>query len=359
MLPLLPLAVAGCAAPPARDGEARRTVVFAAADGGVRLALREMTAPSPGGSDSRHRLEEFLYGPQEERSPLLRNPQGMVVSGGYLYVCDPGLPDVVQVELASGRMRRWAAARDRPPCPVAAAVDSSGRVYVADTVRGGILVYDVRGRLEQTLSLPEPGASAARPCALLIHDDVLYVADAVGRRVERRQLSTGAWQAPIAGDARAGGLAQPSGLAMTPDGVLLISDALAGVVHRVTSDGSSLTPLGRRGRGAGELIRPMHVACAESGLVFVADSARQSVSVFDADGAFVLEIAERGEAWRGFTMPIGVACTRRAHTERSGNAATPEGVSPEYVVISDTLGGRPLTVLELDRGSRVAREDQP
>lgn len=289
-------------------------------------------------------LERFLYGPDAAPPPRLRNPQGLAwLDADTLLVCDQGFPTVVAVEIPSGRIHAWAEHGRAPRCPVAIACDEAGRVYVADTTRGAVLVYKADGQWEGMLA-PEDG-ERFRPAGLAVREGVLYVSDPATRSVRRYSLVEDEWKAPLRPPAYAPAMVAPVGLCFDTQGRLLVADAVVGVVHRVDAGGRWEEPIGSPGRGPGQLVRPRDVACDGQGRIWVADVGRQSVLLYDAEGRWWVETEPAGR-WGGFVFPAGVVVAdgeaakalARRMPERLADAA---GV----VIVSDAMGPVSLTVL--------------
>jgi len=291
-------------------------------------------------------LERFLYGPSDYGKTALRNPQGMALAGGRLLVCDQGHQNVVAIDLPTGKSMLWCDPDHQPRCPVDVAVDQE-RVFVADTTSRLVYVYDLNGTFIEDLAPAHAAGGRFRPCAVRTGREVLYVGDLANRRIERYSLLERRWLEPLAPPADRGRLIAPTGLALAPDGVLLIADAVGGTVLRVTADGRWLQPIGRRGRGPGEMVRPKQVCCTVAGLILVSDAARQSVLVFDRDGRWITEVHERAGQWPGWTLPMGLLAVRpdQLATVKKGG---PDRTSPPpggYVIVSDSLGPVSLTLL--------------
>lgn len=302
-------------------------------------------------------LEEFLYGPGDQAPPMLRNPQGMARHGTQLLVCDQGRPDVIAIDLATGRISSFGSADHRPRCPVDVAVDESGKVFVADSTTGVVLHYDADGTYLDKLE-PPAGDTTPRPTAVLAHRGVLYVADSHRHRVERFDLATRQWLAPLTAQSGSPMIA-PSGLAVTQSGTLLVADTLAGCVHRFSPDGSPLAPISRRGRGPGELVRPKGVAVSRSGLIFVADAGRQSLMVFGPDGRFQAELHEQPDRWNGFTLPCGALILDDPTLLTPPAEDASFTATDEWLIVSDTLGAASLIVVGIANttGAEIARHE--
>lgn len=329
-----------------------RPLIFTAADRSLEVtvlpslsALRTSDNPAP---SRRGGLKEFLIGPEESvsRMTLPRIPQGLAVRDDYLYVCDPGLPDIVAVNLTTGKMKRWTAATARPACPVDISMSDAGTAYVADTTLGALLVYDSSGSRFESFQPPRNANDPPfRPASVVVAGDVVYVSDSRHQCVERFQPVDGTWLPPLTASDRP--FLAPVGLAVMPGGELLVADALAGVVHRLATDGSPLPALGSRGRGPGQFVRPLDVATLD-GHIFVVDAARQSVQIFGGNGDYVLEIGNR-DAWSGFMLPTAaVSCAKPADSH-----------SPvaHWLIVSDSLGPAPLTLLQTSTAA-VAQEGE-
>lgn len=303
-------------------------------------------------------LQMFLYGPSDYGKTALRNPQGMALMENILMVCDQGLPDLVAIDLATGRRLPFTDPNHRPRCPVAVATDAAC-VYVADTTMRCVLVYDRRGRLLEELAPTADPNRTFRPVSVLVHENILYAGNIADRRVERFDLNARQWLSPLLPPADMKKLVAPAGLDMLEDGTLLIVDAVQGHVLRCTRDGQWLPPIGRPGRRDGEFVRPKQVAHTLSGLILVADAGRQSVLVFDARGRHLMELHEtNGDqptqtpgarmGWRGFTLPMGVlplpSASAKVMLPRLGHEIQ---AADEYVLVSDELGVPSLTLVGL------------
>ena len=110
--------------------------------------------------------------------------------------------------------------------------DASGRLLVADTGNDRIAIYEIRGA-----------------------------------------------QAKLVGELK--GLSGPEGVAVAPDGRVIVSNTRAGTLS-VFRDGRLERTLGRRGARDGEFANPHDVEAATDGAIYVVDSANDRVQVFDS-----------------------------------------------------------------------------
>ena len=307
-------------------------------------------------------LDEFLYGPVDDGHTILRNPQGMALAGTTLLVCDQGYQDVIGINLANGRSWSWADREHLPKCPVGITVGPDGRVYVADTTLCTVLVYEADGRFVQPIAresqpLPEGGRRGPtyRPCSVAIAGIVLYIGNLGGRCLERYDLN-GGWLEPLCPPREHVNFFAPTGLAVAPTGLILVTDSIQGQVFRVTPEGRWLEPMSNFGRLEGELVRPKQLAWTGGGLIAVTDAARQSLALFNGEGQGVAEVHEVEAGWTGWTLPAGVLALSREQAAPLLAHGAPEPAPDEYLLVSDTLGRISITLLGISGAGEAAHE---
>ncbi len=166
--------------------------------------------------------------------------------------------------------------------PTGVAVDSDGRVYVADTLNHRVNLYDRDGDLIRSIGSKGNGEEQFNePRGLAVDaDDNLYVADTWNARIVKispdgEWLTTWGTGAQDLGDGR---------LATITDG---------------TSEGNAANPLGFFG--------PRGVAISSDGNVYVADTGNKRIVVTDDEGEFLFQWGASGSAPGLFNEPTGVA----------------------------------------------------
>lgn len=186
-----------------------------------------------------------------------------------------------------------------------------GRIFVGDSIRRSIVVFDVPRRKLFQFGLRAPGTLAKPTAIALDRAGKLYVADATLRRVfiydnlglHMRTLGEG------------GELQRPTGVAASPDGRLVYvidrsdneSDLHRVVIYGAT-DGKLVRELGRRGRGDGEFNLPVQAAVSPDGQLHVLDAGNFRVQTFDAEGKFLRSFGKVGTGLGQFARPRNLAC---------------------------------------------------
>jgi DNA-binding beta-propeller fold protein YncE len=232
---------------------------------------------------------------------------------------------------ASAPQIRESPSPDRPPWagmkePRDAAVDSRGRIWIADFGNSRLRVFDGNGGYLGGLGNRGNGNYELRdPCAVAIRGDDVYIADTWNGRVQAYSI-TGEWKATAAG------LFGPRGVAAGPDGKVWVTDT--GNNRLAVYDRTLANPemIGKPGSGPAEFQGPVGIAVDASGAVYVADTRNKRVEVLASNGKFRRSVPVPG--WEGSPEP---------HVE-VGDAGR--------IYVSDPNAAK---VLEVDAGGRLAR----
>jgi thiol-disulfide isomerase/thioredoxin len=234
-----------------------------------------------------------------------KEPQGLCIADGTLYVADTGNHAIRAVDLASGRTLTLAGTGQQAP-------------------------FGARGGPAQTSPLNSPWD-------LLYRNGTLYIAMAGSHQLWRLTVSRH-WVEPHAGSGREGiadgplaaaALAQPSGIALL-EGRLVFADSEVSALRTASLDaagavetlaGEGLFVFGDRdgGREVARLQHPLGVAVHE-GWAYVADTYNHKVKVYHAEQRVLRTLAGTGEpgaadgplAQARFFEPGGLAFLDRA-----------------------------------------------
>jgi DNA-binding beta-propeller fold protein YncE len=128
--------------------------------------------------------------------------------------------------------------------PAGVAAGPSGRVFVTDSERGEVAVFDSAGRRLATFG--------------------------------------------------AGMLATPLGIAVDADGSVIVGDSTKDQVFRFAKDGSLLASFGRSGKEEGEFIGAGPLDVGRSGDIYVTDIDNNRIQVFDREGGYRFTFGKAG-----------------------------------------------------------------
>ena len=219
--------------------------------------------------------------------------------------------------------------------PSAAAVTSSGSLWVTDTANDLLRHLSAKGRY---LGDIDPSGVVGNRDPMRLPLDVasgptgkLYVADPLAGRIEVFAPDGNfeqAWGGPGAGQPH---LVAPEALAFGPNGDLYVADAGDDRVARAEPRRPPARRLGGPGSAPGEFLKPAGIAVDAAGHVFVADTDNDRIEEFAAGGRLLALWGVRGTALGEFEEPQGspidcdgqllVADTRNNRVQAFGGVA--------------------------------------
>ena len=205
---------------------------------------------------------------------------------------------------------RWIAGLDdKGPQPVVlqrpAAVigDDNGRLYVSDTSRQAVFVFDEKAgellvweRAQGVVHFVAPVGLAVAPGRVFVADAELGAVFVLNTRGEPQ------------GMIGRGILQRPTGLARDAEhGLLFVADTMAHDIKVFSDAGQLVRVIGGRGQGDGEFNYPTHLAFAK-GELYVTDTLNSRIQVFSAEGEVLAarKFGERGLVIGNLVRPKGI-----------------------------------------------------
>ena len=228
--------------------------------------------------------------------------------GGIIYVADPDARCVHRYDLARGRYDCLGLSRDAAlPSPVGLALTPSGRLYVADSLMGGLFTIGPGDRYLQPFA---GDATLERPTGLAWHETagVLLVSD-TGSQSLKAYRSDGSFAFEFASRGIGPGEVNFPTYLWADASELLVTDSLNFRVQRFDAEGAFRASFGKNGDRAGDFARPKGVAVDSDGHVYVVDALFNGIQVFDREGRLLLAFGERGQEAGQFWLPNGLFIT--------------------------------------------------
>jgi len=257
-------------------------------------------------------LGDFLYKFGSEYN--FQNPYGISVdSSGNVYVADSINNRVLILSNSGTVLRTWGSfgsSDGQFSYPMGIAVDSSGNVYVADTQNSRVQVFSSTGTfLKKWGSYGSgDGQFIAGPNGIVVDSSGnVYVDEATNHRVQVFS-STGTflrkWGTYGPGD---GQFYYPSGIALDTNGNVYVVDSWNSKVQLFNDMGILLNAWGISGFGDGQLYYPNGIAIDSCGNVYVGDTANHRMQVFSKTGTFLGKWGSYGSGDGQFQWPRGIA----------------------------------------------------
>ena len=259
-----------------------------------------------------NRLQAFgrwLVGLDERGVPplVLQRPSGLVGDGaGRLFVSDTSRQAVFVFDEKAGELLVWnnAEALLRFVAPSGLAVGDRGELYVADADLGVVVMLDAQGEPRATIGrgrLKRPTGLARDP-----RNGDLYVADTYAHDIKVFDAAGGLSRVLGRRGEGAGEFNFPTHLTWVK-GELYVTDTLNSRVQVYSTATQSWShKLGARGLFLGDLVRPKGVSVDGEGNVYVVESYYDSLLVFSPRGEFLMPIGGTGTTTGRFYLPAGV-----------------------------------------------------
>ena len=254
-----------------------------------------------------------LAGVREAAEPeaRLQKPYGIAVdSRGRLYVAD-GLQRVVFVlDRPAQRVEvRGGSARAALALPIGVAVDAEDRLFVSDSFNHTITCFDPEGKVLAQFGQEE----LERPGGIALDRERhrLYVADAKANRVavfdtENFKLERTVGGPSTPGAAEPGRFAAPTNVAVDARGNLYVTDTWNHRVQVFDRRGRFLRAFGSHGTRPGNFVRPKGIAVDSEGHVYVVDAEFNNFQVFTPEGQPLLAVGSLGFGPGQFTLIAGI-----------------------------------------------------
>lgn len=253
----------------------------------------------------------FLFSVYGFEGDLLRRPSGVGFDDkGNIYVADTGKKRIVVFDGDGKYIRVFGEAGKEALKlwnPIDVEVTPDGRAFVVDKSQGKLVEYDTTGRAVRDIKTEEP------PTSIAIADDLMYVTTESGVLIADLEgnLQTGY----VKRGKDPGSFDRPGGVAVGEDGTLYIADSLN---YRVQAIGTNGLPKWQYGAPipADKAIQfddpsrkfglPASIAADEAGLLYVVDGLNHEVEVLDTKGEPIEVIGDTGHGDGAFYFPDGI-----------------------------------------------------
>lgn len=257
------------------------------------------------------RLKRALVG--TNASLALFNPTTVCLSPDdrVLYVSLTGSGRVLAIDLESNNIRHATSSGDKDPRhPFGIATDGAGNLYVADEVAGVVLVYSTNGKF-----LREIGKDALkRPTGLAIDrkGQILYVSeggrvDNMDHRIEAFSLEGTHIRTIGSRGSSLGEFNFPTYMAVSPEGLLYVSDSLNFRIQIFDAEGRLMGYFGQAGAGVGAFNKLKGLAFDNAGFLHVVDAGNSIVQIFNQKQQLMLVYGGLGAPDPFMRTPGGIA----------------------------------------------------
>lgn len=218
--------------------------------------------------------EAFLGTPKLDffKTPM----DGVIDSKGRAYVSDLHLGNVRVYDFAARTNHLLTEDASALAQPLGMAIDSRDRLYVADGVKGKIIVFGADHQIVQTIGHDE----LVKPAYLFVDEskDRLYVTDGKASKVLIFDLAGN-----LLKTFGQGKIFFPQGIAVSSDGRIFVAEALMARISIFSPQGEFLEFFGERGDAPGQFDNPKDIAFGPDGMLFIIDARKPGLLIYDKD----------------------------------------------------------------------------
>lgn len=254
------------------------------------------------------KLLNFVAGPPEDRPEIVRPYSTAQDSTGRLLVADPGQHGVHIYDFERRKYQFLKGPRGRELIsPIDVACDRNDDIYVSDSFRARIYVFDARGRF-----LREFGEGLRRPTGMVLDKAArrLYVTDTLRHQVLVLNRDGSTVRVIGKRGSGPGEFNYPTALALAAN-KLYVVDSMNFRIQEMTTDGQYSGSFGALGTHMGSLNRPKGIAVDTDGNIYVVDALFETVQVFDQRGQLLYYFGASGKKAGEFQLPAGISIDDR------------------------------------------------
>ena len=247
-------------------------------------------------------FDRFVVGVKQDLK--LDKPYGVAIHDGKIYVCDTTTAVIVfDLKNKTFGPLKGSTGPGKLVGPINISIEADGTKYVADPVRGQVVVFDANDEFLKAYGAP----GAWRPVDAVPFEDRLYVADPANGLIKVFDKQTGDMMKVIGDKGEPSErLDRPTNLAFDGEGYLYVTDMGRFQVVKFDRDGHFRTAFGKPGDSLGHFARPKGIALDREGHLLAVDASFNNVQIFNKEGRLLMFFGEGGDKPGGFLLPAKV-----------------------------------------------------
>ncbi len=247
-------------------------------------------------------FSNFIVG--EEDPLLILKPYGIATGIKKIYICDTQLGGLEVIEIENGEFSYFIPeGRGKLKNPINCFVDDAGFLYVADTERGQIVIFN--NELDYVGEIGD--SSIIRPTDVFVNDKEIFINDITKQSVEvfDRFSLKHIKSIPVITEGK-NKLFSPTNIHVSKEKIY-ISDIGDSKVKVYDLDGNFVNSVGSIGISPGKFSRPKGISVDREENLYVVDAGFENVQVFNKEGKLLMyfggSYSKSGDMW----LPAKVA----------------------------------------------------
>ncbi len=259
-------------------------IIYPAPPATTRIQFLTRISSSSDITGRRSAFARYVLGEDENRSIV--KPYGLSIYRGRIYVCDTMLGGLEIIDLNTRSFEYLKpAGKGQLKKPINSFVDVDGRVYVADSERGDIVIFDESGKFVNSFGSED----ILRPTDVFVTDNLIWVSDIKGHKILAFSKEDHKLIRSIPNDENTGesNLYSPTNLFVKNDQVY-VSDFGDFRVKVYSTEGEFIRSIGSYGKNAGQFVRPKGISVDKQSNLYVVDAGFENVQLFNEEDQLLM-----------------------------------------------------------------------
>jgi len=241
-------------------------------------------------------ITKFVVG--EEEPLVIIKPYGLAARTDKIFICDTQLSALIVIDLAERSLGYFTPqGRGKLKKPINCFIDEEGLLYVADSERGQIIIFDnelnYRGEIGDSLIL--------KPTDVFVDENKIYLNDISSRKVNIYDKTSLKYLRSIPSESeKKNQLYSPANISVSKKKIY-VSDLGDSRIKVYDEKGNHIKTIGDIGNTPGKFSRPKGVAVDADGNIYVVDAGFENVQVFNSEGELLMffggSYSKPGDMW--------------------------------------------------------------
>lgn len=262
-----------------------KLVIYPSPPDTARIQFLTRISSSHDIAGTRKSFTKFIFG--EDAELVINKPYGVTTSEGKIFICDTYIHGVEIIDLKKNTFEYFIpTGKGELKVPINCFVDTKGYLYVADSERKQIVVFD-----ENRKYLSSFGESENfKPIDVFVQDQKIWVSNLEGHQIHvysndsnYKLLKT----FPEVNETDPKSLLSPTNIYVSGNKVY-VSDFGDFKVKIYTQEGSFIESVGTHGAGLGQFGRPKGIAVDRDSNLYVVDAGFENTQIFNKEGKLLM-----------------------------------------------------------------------
>lgn len=270
---------------------------------GILFSEDQVIAPPSGLSN----IRDNLLGKPKQAGRMLKKPYAVHADkSGRIYVADSGWGKVLVFDEKNKSFSIWGDhGRGLLAKPLGITSDKHGHIYISDSVKQRVVVFDQKGEFVRAMGRK---GELERPVGIAVDNRTgkTYVVDTKSHNIAVYNAQGSLVDKIGSRGRKLGQFNFPTNIAIDHKGKLYVVDSMNFRVQILTSKGKPIRQFGSNGDGRGQFVRAKGIDVDSEGNIYVVDAAFGNVQIFNDQGQLLMALGSQGRKPGQFQLPAGM-----------------------------------------------------